>query len=81
MSNKREEQEAAAVAVSQQLAALAVAKFGSQRQAALAVGVDVSTISRALKGERVPSVVVLARMAAAVGRLVVSTSGGSWLLA
>lgn len=81
LDNNRERQEASAREVVQHLAALAVGKYGSQRQAAAAVGVDVSTMSRALQGGRVPSVVVLARMAAAVGRVVVSTSGGCWLLA
>lgn len=80
MSNKREEQEASAREVARTLAAAAVARWGSQRQAAAAVGIDVATLSRALHGQHVPSLVVLARMAAALGRSVVSTAGGCWLV-
>lgn len=81
MTVTRQTQEESARMVGRQLARLAVVKFGSQRQAAAAVGVDVSTLCRLLRGQQIPTLSVVARMAATVGRSVVSTSGGCWLLA
>lgn len=81
ITDTRQAQEESAREVGRQLATLAVVKFGSQRQAAAAVGVDVSTLCRLFRGQQIATLSVVARMAAAVGRSVVSTSAGCWLLA
>lgn len=68
-------------AIAAQLVSLALVRFGSLRLAADAVGCNASTLLRQMRGTSCPSPLLLSRLAAAVGRRIVSTSAGGWVLA
>lgn len=67
--------------IAAQLVTLALVKHGTLRAAADAVGCSPSTLLRLQRGDTSPSLLLLSKLAAEVGRLIVSTSAGGWTLA
>lgn len=67
--------------IAAQLVALALVKCGTLRAAAGEVGCSASTLLRLMRGDTSPSLLLLGKLAAVVGRRIVSTSAGGWLLA
>lgn len=67
--------------IASQLVALALVKYGTLRAAAGEVGCSASTLLRLMRGDTSPSLLLLSKLAAVVGRRIVSTSAGGWVLA
>lgn len=67
--------------IAAQLVSLALVKFGTLRGAANEVGCSASTLLRLMRGDTSPSLLLLSKLAAVVGRRIVSTSAGGWVLA
>lgn len=66
--------------IAAQLVALALVKYGTLRAAAGEVGCSASTLLRLMRGDTSPSLLLLSKLAAVVGRRIVSTSAGGWVL-